>query len=62
MKSNLIQSNGPISVSRYKNAMMLSTEDPDGENLDDQLFASAQESAVKSEAADGLVLALQDQE
>jgi len=35
MKNNLIQSNGPMSVSRYKNALMISEED-------DNMFESAQ--------------------
>ena len=43
MKSNLLkQSNNPMSISRYKNAMMLST-DEDALDMDDQMFNSHME-------------------
>jgi hypothetical protein len=62
MKSNLIQSNGPMSISRYKNAMMLSTDGED--DLNNKIFESAQyaqnDSTCQSQVADGLILALQN--
>jgi hypothetical protein len=61
MKSNLLkQSNNPMSISRYKNAMMLST-DEDALDMDDQMFNSQIEDS-NTPAADGLLLALQNQQ
>jgi hypothetical protein len=56
MKNNISQKTGYLSQSRYQNAMMLSTDD--NGNDPDGVF----ESVSASQTADGLMLALQNQE
>lgn len=58
MKNSINQSREPHSLSRYKNAMMLSAED----NMFDSAQYRVNEDTRASQVGDGLALALEDQQ